>query len=357
MSSSSPAFTMHNGNASQSSALDATQLRAGLRATYRQLVQISIAVIIILDAIVYLVADDWSACVGIAALGAAFSAWVITTVGAAQKGQIAGVGDADLLLAELSQPNADTYGAEKKVCDIRKKGLRAAVICSLLFGLLLFTPLLPLTFLFMGLPLYLGQKYRFLVKRMSAVAPDMVDRTGRAMKYDAGEQIRSTAEPLRAAAQQGAGRAANVLKNAAQKAPVQPPLRLYVDVDRGILEVGSCRFRIDDILEATMLQKQASGVAFEIASIAGITALGPFGALLARVARRSGIGDRIKLGLKLTMNDERAPIKIIDVTPDPLPVSSPLCNQTRATLERVLAQLRVIRVRRTSARQSTDNET
>jgi len=106
---------------------------------------------------------------------------------------------------------------------------------------------------------------------------------------------------------------------------MRQPLPVKVDVNMVVLIIGDRWIAISGSLDARIVQKQGDGVAMELASAARVTALGPVGFALGRVAKSSGIGETRQFALKLTINDERDLIRVIEVTPDPLPLNSAQC--------------------------------
>lgn len=142
---------------------------------------------------------------------------------------------------------------------------------------------------------------------------------------------------------EGVGR---IMENGFNASAVQPPLSVTVDPTTGFLFVGSLHFRIDDVIDATVIQTRPDGMNAEIASVVGLSALGPLGYVLGRAAGKAGVLDKRRLGLRLVVNDDREPIRFIEITSDPLPITSEAFRTAKAAIEKAVAQLQVLRLRR-----------
>jgi hypothetical protein len=123
-----------------------------------------------------------------------------------------------------------------------------------------------------------------------------------------------------------------------------------VDLDTGMLEIGTSRLPVAGILEAAVVEKRQDGMASTVATVVGVSALGPLGLLVGRAARDAKLAQRAQIALKLTVDDPREPIRLLEITPQPLPIHSPVFEGAKRNAERVAAQLRVLRARCDRAR-------
>jgi hypothetical protein len=234
---------------------------------------------------------------------------------------------------------------------------------------------IPFPFYLLGIPLFLGGQYHGFTARLSTTpgnllqqARDYVHQAREAAnqeKLRQAQEIEAAGKAAREAHRQkqqqwlqeaganlsqavrggteGAGR---LIQGGLNAASARPPLAVRVDPDAGLLLVSNRYFRTADIIEATMIQSRPDGMAGEIASAVGASALGPLGYILGRAAGGSGVLDRRRLGLRLVLNDEHEPIRFLEITPDPLPITSDAFRTTKAELEKAVAQLQVLRLRR-----------
>jgi len=234
---------------------------------------------------------------------------------------------------------------------------------------------IPFSFYFLGVPLFLGGQYHGFTARLSNTpgnllqqAKDYVLQAREAAKQEKLRQteeinaahkaareahwqkqqqwLQETGASLSQAVRGGAEGAGRLIENTLNSAAARPPLTVKVDPVAGLLFVGNYTFNTLDVIEASFIQTKPDGMAIEIASAVGASTLGPLGYVLGRAAGSTGMLDKRRLGLRLVLNDAHEPIRFIEVTQDPLPISSEAFRDTKAGLEKAVAQLQVLRLRR-----------
>lgn len=275
--------------------------------------------------------------------------WPIGIFFAFKSGEIKGVQDFEAVILPISKTD---YQIDHLIFHYRKYHIIKLTLALCIFTFIIFTPLYPMNVILVAIPLYFFRMKEIFLEKIRTISPAHIDKTSDMMKDQAQKALLQATAPIRTAAGYGVNTASQAFHSATQRTPARLPLNVFVDTVAKQLFVGTSSIGTDRILAATLLVKKSQSHLPEIASAAGFTAFGPLGGLLGGFARKAGLGHSVRFALKLTIDDEHNPIRVLEITVDPLPLNSPLCQQTRERLDKTVAQLLILRARRDQSRTS-----